>query len=150
MSFTQDLKAGVEVEEELVEFLKGFGLKAGRNQSSSVIESALYDVYDSDYRTYEVKYDRRAQETGNVFLEHKSLTRSHANYVVYKLDGDKKFYILDLHSVKNIIDDDQYEVKDGGSPAYPGTLLPLKEFKRLFRVFDEKILPKKTPSKKTR
>jgi hypothetical protein len=144
MSFGQDLKAGTEVEEEFVEFLKKFGIKAGRNTAKNTKEMALYDVFDSDYRTYEVKFDRKAKDTNNVFLEHESLKRSLSHYVVFKLDGDNNFYILDLPTVKNLIDNPDYPTKWGGSkPAVLGTLIPLKDFKEYFQIFSEKIFPKK-------
>lgn len=145
MSFTQDLKAGQEAEYEFVELLISLGIKAGRNTAQNQREMALYDVWDEFYKTYEVKRDKKAKETGNVFLEHDSLSHSNAHFVVYKLDGDKNFYILDLPSVKNCIDNPAYVVKKGGTPAYPGTLMPLEDFKKIFHVVDETLIPKETP-----
>ena len=41
-----------------------------------------WDIRDEDF-TYEVKLDRKVQETGNVYVERKSLFNSKADYLVY-------------------------------------------------------------------
>lgn len=142
MSFTQDLKEGREIEEQFVALLRELGIKAGLNTSTTQREMALYDVYDESYNTYEVKFDRKALETGNIFLEQASINRSHATYIVYKLRADDNFYILDTPTVKNLIDNPDFKVKDGGYPPYPGTLIPLVDFRKIFKVVDKNLTPK--------
>jgi hypothetical protein len=150
MSFTQDQKAGEEIEDQFVARLAAMGIKAGRNSAVNQREMALYDIWDENYQTYEVKFDRRAKETGNVFLEHRAIQHSNAHYVVYKLDTDDNFYILDLPSVKHLLDDEDFQVKDGGYPPYPGTLIPVKDFKKLFVIVNDNLIPQEAPRAKPR
>lgn len=154
MSFVRDLKAGQEAEDSFIDLLQSYGIKCGRNSGTHHKELALYDVWDENYKTYEVKRDLRVAETGNVFLEHKAISHSNAHFVVYKLDTDDDFYILDLPSVKNIIDDNSFVVKNGGNnPVYPGTLVPVAEFRQLFHRVTPTLFKKtskKVASKKVR
>lgn len=150
MSFRQDLEAGQEIEQQFVDLLNSIGVRAGLNTAKTQIEMALYDIYDASYITYEIKFDRRALATNNVFLEHTSLIRTHANYVVYKLDGDDNFYILDSPSVKNLLDNPDYITKSAGSSNYLGTLVPLGDFRKLFKIVTPEIYSKKTNPKRTK
>lgn len=147
MSFAQDLKVGAEVEKQFVEFLTSLGIKCGRNTAKNTKEMALYDVWDNSYRTYEVKFDRKAQSTNNVFLEHESILRSRAEYIVFKLEGDEAFYIANTEVVQYHIEEKLYPEKSGGYPAMIGSLIPIPKFKKLFKPVEE-VISKKKVSKK--
>jgi len=153
MSFVLDLQAGVEVEEQFVKFLKEFGWKAGRNTSTTLTEKRFYDIWatrpnTSAVSTYEIKFDRRASTTGNVYLEHETLENSRADFIVYKLDGENIFYMQDRPTVLNLLFHPAYKQVSGGDKWGLGTLIPVEEFKKLFHRFEDK--PKKKASKKTR
>jgi hypothetical protein len=148
MSFAQDLAVGAEVEQQFVEFLTSLGIKCGRNTATNTKEMALYDVWDNSYRTYEVKFDRKAQSTNNVFLEHESILRSRAEYVVFKLEGDKTFYIANTEFVKYHIEEKLSPEKWGGTPKMLGSLIPLSKFKKIFKPVEE-VISKKKVSQKT-
>lgn len=146
MSFITDLKAGQTAEDEFVEFLKSFGLRAGRNTATNQREMALYDVWDNNYKTYEIKYDRRVTETGNVYLEHEALSHSNANYIVYKLDIDNKFYILDRDGTLSLLESPKFKIVSGGDKWGKGTLIPYEDFIQLFKDCHDAF---QTPKKKT-
>lgn len=148
MSFIKDLKAGQSAEDEFVELLKSYGIKAGRNTATNQREMALYDVWDENYKTYEIKFDRRVSETNNVYLEHDALSHSNAHFIVYKLDIDDKFYILDRLGALYHIDDPQYKVVSGGDQWGKGTLIPYEKFRTLF--IDCHNVFSKTPETKTK
>ena len=146
MSFRADLKAGHTAEDEFVLLLNSFGIKAGRNTATNQREMALYDVWDEHYQTYEIKFDRRVSETDNVYLEHEALSHSNAHFIVYKLDIDNKFYILDRAGALYAMELPQFKVVSGGDKWGAGTLIPVDEFRKIFRDCNEVF---KTASKKT-
>lgn len=132
MSFKQDLAVGEAVEQEFVEFLKKQGLKAGLNSSKTVAEKRFYDIYADNGLTYEVKFDRRVTDTGNIYLEHDGLGHSRADIIVYKLDVDGKFYFMGREQVLEILKDKRFKQVSGGDKWGKGTLIPLNEFRKLF------------------
>lgn len=156
MTFIRDLKAGQTAEEEFVELLQSYGLRAGRNTATNQREMALYDVWDENYQTYEIKLDRRAEETGNIYFEHECLSHSNAHFIVYKVDVDNKFYIIDRESLLSHIHNPKYKVVSGGDKWGKGTLIPVDEFRTLFKdcqdafqkAYPKKKTIKKIPSKK--
>ena len=46
-----------------------------------------FDVRDEHF-TYEVKFDRKVQQTGNVYIEKKSIFNSKSDYLVYLFQRD--------------------------------------------------------------
>lgn len=145
MSFVSDLNAGAGAEEEFVELLRSLKIKAGRNSSKNTKELALYDVWDEHYDTYEVKRDRQSGKTGNVFLEHDSILRSVAKYVVFKLDGDENFYIADSPTAHTLLN--KHRTVTAGYPQVTGTLVPVQFFKETFRIVDKGFKKEKVGAK---
>jgi hypothetical protein len=82
--------------------------------------------------TFEVKFDRRVSETGNVYFEHETLANSRADFIVYKLDSDGKFYAQALSAVLNLLKLPQFKQVNGGDKWGLGTLIPEPQFKELF------------------
>lgn len=91
------------------------------------------DIFDSYGIRWEIKYDRRAAETGNIYLEHAALQRSGADYVLFFVDGmepimvpkDALLVLIEnnLHLEPGLR---KYKVAQTGV-ANEGTLLPLED-----------------------
>jgi hypothetical protein len=144
--FLDDLKDGEGAEKEFVTFLDEKGWDAGRNTSSTITEKRFYDLWAQKRPpskaskkvprpvfTFEIKRDRKVASTGNVYLEHDTLENSRADYIVYQIDTDNKFYMLDREMVLNLIYSPQFKQVSGGDAWGLGTLIPLQDFLILFK-----------------
>lgn len=145
MSFTQDLKVGEEAEKEFGAFLEAHGWNYGFNTCKTITEKRFYDMWAQKappqkakkrtprpVRTFEIKFDRRVKETGNVYFEHETLENSRADFIVYKLDSDGKFYIQETPKVLVLIKLPQFKSVNGGDKWGPGTLITEEVFKQHF------------------
>lgn len=64
--------------------LQGFRVHARYNEANGLEQKRGYDLIDTYGTTWEVKADRLAGTTGNVFIEHQALERSSADrYLVF-------------------------------------------------------------------
>lgn len=131
--FQADLAEGQKVEKEFVRFLELQGLKAFLNDGVGLEAKRRFDVGDSLGRTFEIKYDRQWEQTGNVFLEHKALIRSSADYIVYKLD---RFYQIPRLALVELLRHNhqipKWKEVAGGQFNDIGTLMPVSEFQKTF------------------
>lgn len=91
------------------------------------------DIFDSYGIRWEIKYDRRAAETGNIYLEHAALQRSGADYVLFFVDGMEPLMMSKdalLVLIQNNLELEpgmrKYKVVQS-EMANEGTLLPLKD-----------------------
>lgn len=156
MSFIKDLKDGEEAEGELLTYFHSCGLKTGFNTSTTVTEKRFFDIWakkevpnkprkpkKTPVETFEVKYDRKASSTGNVYFEHETLENSRADFIVYKLDTGQ-FYIQGRGAVLNFLHNPAFKQVSGGDAWGLGTLIPVPIFKELFSEI-EKVYKKETP-----
>ena len=94
-----------------------------------------WDVQDKQF-TYEVKLDRKVPETGNVYIEHKSLFNSKSDYLVYlfQLGAAPTHFIFIAPSakVRNYLRRSTAPAVYGGDFKEPGILLKYGEFQTLF------------------
>lgn len=98
-----------------------------------------WDIRDEDF-TYEVKLDRKVQETGNVYVERKSLFNSKADYLVYLFhvaQADPRVYFIFIApaaKVRNFYRRAGPEMRIvGGNFKEPGMLLNESDFLSIFR-----------------
>lgn len=155
MNFQDAKKIGDVAEDEFVEFLRQHGWDAAKSTSTHINERRFYDIWGQKQApkkpqplekrpviTFEIKFDKRVQETGNVYFEHAGLEYSRADYIVYKLDTDGKFYLQERPTVLQLIKLPQFKQVLGGDKKTAGTLIPEEMFKKLFAnaetVFAEK------------
>ena len=135
-NFKADLAEGQEQEKEFIQFLlTKYGVRARRNESSNLEGMRKYDVADQLGHTYEIKFDRKWQETGNVYLEHKAIVHSEADYIVYKLDT---FYSIPRLALVQLLKHNhklpKWKEVQGGEFGDWGTLLPVSEFLTIFNA----------------
>lgn len=159
MTFAKDLKDGKKKERAaiplIIEHYKAHHQNAKAWLNPAKIDGGLRgmrrgDIFDSFGIRWEVKYDRRAAETGNVYLEHAALERSEADYVIFFLDNQEPFFVpKDVLLV--ILNDNK--ILDNGIRQFPivlvgqgneGTLIPLHKLSKLGKEF------LKRPPKKAR
>lgn len=144
-SWASALKIGEDAEKEFVEFLEKNGWSAGLNTATHLNEKRFYDIWVQESApakakkkkprpviTIEIKYDKRVKETGNVYFEHETLNNSRADYIVYKLDSTRKFYIAERDVVLNMINLPQFKQVKGGDTKTTGTLVTEELFKGIF------------------
>jgi len=97
-----------------------------------------WDVKDEQF-TYEVKLDRKVQETGNVYIERKSLFNSKSDYFVYLFEppeapGREFIFIAPSAKVRNAYRRLEGEKGIlGGDFKEPGVLLRYEDFRLIFR-----------------
>ena len=110
---------------------QGFRIHARYNEANGLEQKRGYDLIDTYGKKWEVKCDRKALSTGNVFVEHQALDHSEADYWII-LAG--LAYILPRQSLLDARNE-QYRVVRGGDDLRAiGTLLPLSELKSLAEI----------------
>lgn len=148
MQFDEAKAIGDIAEDEFVEFLHTHGWDGAKMHECGripLVERRFWDVWgqkavpskavpveERPILTFEVKYDKRVKETGNVYLEHEGLRLSRADIIVYKLDSDGQFYIQRYDKVMQYIKATGFKKILGGNEKTPGTLIPEAIFKKLF------------------
>lgn len=155
----QDLEVGKKKELEAVslieEHYKAHGkrkVKVWLNPATDLEGMRECDLFDNFGIKWEIKYDRRHKETGNVYLEHAGIRRSGADYVLFMLDThDPVMVAKDLLLV--LIEDNLYlkpeyrkypVVKEGESNE--GIPVPLDDILKLGKILHRqkaKIVAKK-------
>ncbi len=92
-----------------------------------------YDFKTDDNKTYEVKDDRRAANTKNVFIEYMQYGRpsginiTDADHHIFKIASN--FYLIDTNTIKELIKDKAIKnisFKNSDNLTTKGYLLPLK------------------------
>jgi len=145
MSFVKDLKEGQAAEDKFIELLKEEYLFTHFFKPSGKFK--FFDIIAVSNKgkviTYEVKKDRRSEETGNVAIEleynkHCSgVTTSTAKYVVYYLAGEDKFYSIETWKLRKFLwiheDKKTFKTMNAGD-GYKSKimLIPVEEFKKIF------------------
>lgn len=147
MGFHEDLRAGSEAELQAMPLIQKlyknkkvtvFLNPAGKAEGQ-LLKKREGDIFDSMGIKYEVKWDRRAIETQNVFAEHKALIQSGADYIVYALGRkltEASWYLVSrellLVEIEKNKTDEKYKVlKTNPGHWNEGTLFPIKYFTSL-------------------
>ena len=143
MSFIYDLKQGEKIEQKFIELLND----TKKYYFITKLEGNFkyFDILaikpNGQIDTFEIKYDRQWNRTGNVALEYLandksgSIMTSKSKYIVYYLDA---FYFTRTNILKNWIIRDEIckYVKGGDGKRQTLILIPLKLFKSLFNKID--------------
>lgn len=129
MSFVQDLNDGLKIEDEFVAYLETQGVTAHRNTAKHVVEKRLYDVFTLAGVLYEIKYDKMWKETRNIYIEDKAINRSRADYIVYKLKGDKRWFVSNRELLMELLNSPRAKKTKGGDRKEEGSLVSTTFFR---------------------
>ena len=136
-AFAKDLETGHEFESRLLKFIQR------RYPTATRIASAFSDydiIIDETGKTIDCKYDKKASETGNLFIEIKSsdnqsgILTSKADY--YYIDTGTKLYCIPLNKIFEClliecIKPENFSVNQGAfEMEMTGHLVPLKIFEK--------------------
>lgn len=139
--FNENLKDGNSQEERFEVFLQQKGILTENSQGKGSYPD--WDVSTTGTTgqvvTYEVKFDRLANQTGNVAVEmdkvvdgHRlpaALSTSKSNWYVYTFTDDPKFYLIPTKKLRRLVDTGQYKFSArGGNGGYFINYLFDKEF----------------------
>lgn len=127
----EDRLRGEEAEEMFMELLR----KKGRTPTQTQNYFPDYDIEDEKYK-YEVKLDRKFQDTGNVYVERKSLFKSWADYYIYFVSSvHYPFYFIYCTPTAKLRNFYRSKAEiSGGDFKEPGILLNTEEFESVFKV----------------
>jgi len=110
MSFLRDLKEGQEYEKYASKKIK----KLFNVKIKEFNNDYRYDFIDTNEIKYEVKYDRRSNETGNFFIEYVSKDKPSGigntesdNYIF--MVNKKEGYMVSTTDLKQLIEDKKYK-----------------------------------------
>ena len=145
MSFVTDLKQGQDTEDKFIELLKE---KYNYIQFWKPIGNfPFFDIAAVNKKgkiiTFEIKSDKRSDETGNVCFElrynkkYSGVITSSADYVVYYLFEDNNYYQYETNDLRRFLwqneDSKKFKVLNGGDKYKSKLLLlPIKDFKNIF------------------
>lgn len=105
--------------------LQGFRIHVRYNEANGLTDKRGFDLIDTYGKTWEVKTDRLAGMTGNVFLEHVAVQHSQADYFLIFACG--LTYILPREAVLELVQGPYRSVQGGDDHSMTGTLVPLSE-----------------------
>lgn len=111
--------------------LQGKQVTARYNERNGLEEKRGFDLIDTFGVKWEVKSDRKWSATGNVFLEHKALDHSQADFWII-LAGFA--YILPRQKLIEVRDQPHRVVPGGDDLRFLGTLLPLEELRNISQI----------------
>ena len=144
MSFLNDLHECEDLEKQFEEILKDCLDFQFTHRPPGMFP--YFDIlgYDSKGRvtTFEVKYERRWEETGNICFEYLAgknngaIFHSTADYIVYYLKNDQFYYCPTKELQSYLLRCDCKEVKGGDGWTQTLILVPRKNFKEIFTSID--------------
>lgn len=102
--------------------------KAERNLGDPFITDIFWRLPNVTYKV-EVKYDLMVQKTHRVALEHKALTNSSSDLLVYVLEPNKSVHLFTMREARELLG--KYPVTTGGDFGDELTLIPERDFYRL-------------------
>jgi hypothetical protein len=131
------LKEGQTVEDEAIKIIcKRNNVKITIKQNNENYKNVLYDFQTDDKLKYEIKHDRQAPKTNNIFIENESFNKksgidiTQADYYIIKVN--KYFYMMDVITLKREMT--KYRnikiIHKEGNTA-KGYLFPFNEFIKL-------------------
>lgn len=104
---------------------QGFRVHARYNEANGLEAKRGFDLIDTYGKKWEVKADRLAGTTGNVFFEHQAIEHSQADYFLIFACG--LTYILSREAVLELKNRGFRVVQGGDNDWATGTLVPLTE-----------------------
>lgn len=104
---------------------QGLRVHARYNEENGLEAKRGFDLIDTYGKTWEVKTDRIAGTSGNVFLEHVAVQHSLADYFLIFACG--LTYILPREAVLELRNGPWRNVRGGDDLRAEGTLVPLEE-----------------------
>lgn len=110
---------------------QGFRVHVRYNEANGLEDKRGFDLIDTYGKRWEVKCDRKALSTGNIFLEHFAVTHSQADFFIF-LAGFA--YILPRENVLELLERDYRVVQGGDDLRATGTLVPLSELQNLAQI----------------
>ncbi len=102
------------------------------NEENGLEGKRQFDLIDSYGKRWEVKCDRLAGTTGNVFLEHQALRHSEADFFLIFAAG--LTFILPREAVLELANGPYNSAWGGDDLRATGTLVPLSALKELAHV----------------
>jgi len=141
--FSEAFPIGRAAELRLQEKLGWQGIQSVLNPCRTLAGLRLWDVAEiySGIK-HEVKDDLKAGTTGNVFIEHRAIIHSRADFLDYEVIEPYRFLKCPLAAVISLLIANQRAIKKGWRPPYRqvhggddlkylGTLVPLKEYSKM-------------------
>lgn len=98
------------------------------NPAGELSQKRLFDLCDSLGVRWEVKTDRKAASTGNVFIEHQALAHSESDYYLIQAFG--RAYVVETKRLRDAVKG-TVTVQGGDWLAATGTLLTKDELGEL-------------------
>jgi hypothetical protein len=119
---------------KIEEWYRNQGLKihARYNEENGLTAKRRCDIVDSYGKRWEVKCDRLAGTTGNVFLEHQALSHSAADFFLIFAAGQT--FILSREAALELAGGSYRVVQGGDDLRATGTLVPLSALEELAQV----------------
>lgn len=113
--------------EKIEQWYQAWGLRvhARYNEENGLEAKRGYDLVDTYGKKWEIKADRIAGSTGNIFLEHVAIEHSQADYFLIFACG--LTYILPREAVLELKNGDYRSVQGGDELRATGTLVPLSD-----------------------
>jgi hypothetical protein len=110
---------------------QGYRVYARYNEANGLEQKRGFDLIDTFGKKWEVKADRKALSTGNLFLEHQALEHSQADY--YLIFAGLT-YIITRQSLVELKNADYSVVNGGDDLRAVGTLVPLSDVRKFADV----------------
>jgi len=104
---------------------QGLKVHVRYNEANGLEAKRGFDLIDTFGKTFEVKADRIAGTTGNIFLEHIAVEHSQADYFLIFACG--LTLILPREAVLELRFGDYSVVQGGDNKSAAGTLVPLEQ-----------------------
>jgi len=133
MGFRADLEFGEAYQQKLLDLIQydTYTIAKGKFKPWDV-----QITHDSDTITFEVKSDRKAQQSGNMVIEFEcnnkpsGITSTEADYWVYFVDGTTDYYLIPTAEIREAIVKQQYKriVRGGDGWRAKMYLFPLTTF----------------------
>lgn len=144
-----DLVAGNQKELEVIPYIVAFYKSRGKkkvevklNDAEDLAGKQVCDLIDNFGIKWEVKYDRRYKDTGNVFIEHAALKHSGADFYIFCLDNHLPIMVSKDLLMATIEDNlasgglGKYRIVPKGANNDEGTVLPLDDLLKIGKVLD--------------
>ena len=149
INFNELLKIGQEKEQEARTLIKCiYNL-----DTIEICNDEKFDFMTSDNSTYEVKFDRKAEITGNFFIEYETFycnipklkpsgisTTQAKNYIlVYNKMGALFFVLLETSKLKELIRNKNYKVGEcfnmKNNSSSKGYIIPVSDVEKVSTVY---------------
>jgi hypothetical protein len=111
---------------------QGLKIHARYNEANGLEHKRGYDLIDTYGKRWEVKADRLAGTTGNVFLEHVALAHSQADYFLIFACG--LTFILPRDAILELAGGPYNSVWGGDDKSVRGTLVPVAALQELAEI----------------